>query len=69
MEREPVRNEQFEIELLKRVAHGDRGSFEQLYDRFSRILFATAARLLDDPQAVEEVLQAVFVQIWERAPL
>jgi len=69
MEPEPATKQQIEIELLKRIGHGDSQSFEQLYDRFSNILFAIASRFLDDPQAVEEVLQDVFVQIWEKAPL
>jgi RNA polymerase sigma-70 factor (ECF subfamily) len=64
-------NNQFEaeIELLNRVGQGDRRSFEQLYDRFSGVLFSTAYRVLNDQEATEDVLQDVFVLIWEKAPL
>ncbi len=58
-----------EIELLRRTGEGDRASFEQLYERFSGVLFATAYRVLNNQQAAEDVLQDVFVQIWEKAPL
>ena len=58
-----------EIELLQRVAHGDRPSFEALYDRFSGVLFSIANRVLNNQEAAEDVLQDVFVQIWEKAPL
>ena len=58
-----------EIELLKRIAQGDRGSFEKLYDRFSGLLFSTAYRVLNNQAAAEDVLQDVFIQIWEKAPL
>ncbi|MEP6974734.1 MAG: sigma-70 family RNA polymerase sigma factor [Spartobacteria bacterium] len=58
-----------EIELLQRIGQGDRASFEQFYDRFSRILFSIAYRLLRNEQAAEDVLQEVFVQIWKKAPL
>ena len=58
-----------EIELLKRVAQGDRRSFEQLYDRFAGVLFSTAYRVLNNQEAAEDVLQDVFVQIWDKAPL
>ena len=58
-----------EIELLRRVAQGDRRGFDELYDRFSGVLFSTAYRVLNNQEAAEDVLQDVFVQIWEKAPL
>ena len=61
--------QQAESELLQRIGQGDRQSFEQFYDRFSRVLFAVAYRLLGSREAAEDVLQDVFIQIWEKAPL
>jgi RNA polymerase sigma-70 factor (ECF subfamily) len=61
--------QQAEIELLQRIGQGDRQSFAQFYDRFSRVLFSIAYRLLGNREAAEDVLQDVFVQIWEKAPL
>jgi len=58
-----------EIALMQRVAQGDRVSFERLYDRFSGVLFSTAYRVLNNQEAAEDVLQDVFIQIWEKAPL
>ena len=58
-----------EIELLRRIGQGDRRSFEELYDRFSGVLFSTAIRVLNNQAAAEDVLQDVFIQIWEKAPL
>jgi RNA polymerase sigma-70 factor (ECF subfamily) len=58
-----------EIALLKQIGQGDRRSFETLYDRFSRVLFSTAYRVLNNQEAAEDVLQDVFIQIWEKAPL
>ncbi len=58
-----------EIALLRRVAEGDRQSFAELYDRFSGVLFSIANRVLNNQEAAEDVLQDVFVQIWEKAPL
>lgn len=60
---------ELEISLLQRVGAGDRGSFEQLYERFSGVLFSTAMQVLGNPEAAEDVLQEVFVTIWEKAPL
>ena len=58
-----------EIALLKEIGQGNRRSFEMLYDRFSRVLFSTAYRVLNNQEAAEDVLQDVFIQIWEKAPL
>ena len=58
-----------EIELLKQVGQGDRQSFEELYDRFSGVLFSTALQILNDHREAEDVVQEVFVQIWDKAKL
>ena len=56
-----------EMELLRRIAQGDRASFESLYERLSGILFAAALRVLNDQREAEDILQDVFIQIWEKA--
>ena len=58
-----------EIDLLQKIGRGDRRSFEALYDRFSGVLFSTAYRVLNNREAAEDVLQDVFIQIWEKAAL
>lgn len=58
-----------EIALVQRIAQGDRRSFEAFYDRFAGVLFSTAYRVLNNQEAAEDVLQDVFIQIWEKAPL
>jgi len=68
---EPDADQQLEAEiaLMRRVAQGDRRGFEQLYDRFSGVLFSMAYRVLNNQEAAEDVLQDVFIQIWEKAHL
>lgn len=58
-----------EIELIRRVAGGDREGFVELYDRFSRVLYSAAYRILGNMEDAEDVVQDVFVQIWEKANL
>ena len=53
--------------LLQRVAHRDRQAFSQLYDRYSGVLYATVLRVLNSPEEANDVLQEVFVQIWDKA--
>ena len=69
MEIDPAHQLDAEIALLRRVAEGDRRSFEELYDQFSGVLFSIANRVLNNQEAAEDVLQDVFIQIWEKAPL
>ena len=69
MDTDPTKELEAQIELLRRIGQGDRRSFEQLYERFSGVLFSTAYRVLNNQGAAEDVLQDVFIQIWEKAPL
>jgi RNA polymerase sigma-70 factor (ECF subfamily) len=59
--------EQNDRELLARIAQRDTAAFAQLYDQFSRILFSIAHQILRDPAQAEDVLQEVFLQVWNRA--
>ena len=69
MERDATADLELEMQLLERVGKGDRESFSVLYDRFAKVLFSVAFRVLNSHPAAEDVLQDVFVQIWEKAPL
>jgi RNA polymerase sigma-70 factor (ECF subfamily) len=46
---------------------GDEGALAALYDRYSGMLFAMLVRTLRDPQAAEEILQDLFLQLWRGA--
>jgi RNA polymerase sigma-70 factor, ECF subfamily len=54
-------------ELLLRVADGDQQAFAQLYDMLSSRAFGLIRRVLVDPSQSEEVLQEVFLEIWQSA--
>jgi len=53
--------------LLASVAEGDRTAFEALYREASSRLFGICLRLLSDRAEAEDVLQEVFVAIWNKA--
>jgi len=53
--------------LLERVASGDLQAISELYDQIAVPLFSVAVRILGDVADAEEVVQDVFVQIWEKA--
>ncbi len=50
-----------------RVGNGDEAAFMALYDRHAGALFGTAVRFLRDRESAAEVVQDVFVAIWQRA--
>jgi RNA polymerase sigma-70 factor (ECF subfamily) len=58
-----------ELDLLARVAKRERAAFEQLYDRYANILYATAMKFLKEDADAQDVVQDVFIQIWDKAKL
>ena len=64
-----IRDELLEIELLEGTGRGDRDCFRQLHERYAGVLFSAAYQVLNDPAEAEDVLQDVFVQIWDKAKL
>jgi len=67
MSQQPMAEETVQAQLLCRIAQEDRNALAEFYDQAAGILFSTAVRILGDPQEAEEVIQDVFVQIWEKA--
>jgi RNA polymerase sigma factor (sigma-70 family) len=53
-----------DLDLLRRIAAGDRSALVDLYDRFRRPAFALARRVLADDVHAERVLQEVFLGVW-----
>ena len=56
-----------DADLLRAVAQGDEESLAAIYDRYRTILFGLLFRILGNRAEAEDVLQEVFVQVWQRA--
>ncbi|WP_341997740.1 ECF RNA polymerase sigma factor SigK [Microbacterium sp. LWH7-1.2] len=54
-------------QLLARVADGDQVAFARLYDLLSPRVFGLILRVLVDRAQSEEVLQEVFLEVWQSA--
>ena len=52
--------------LLERIAARDAAAVGELYDRHSRLLYRLILRILRDRGEAEEILQEVFVLVWNR---
>lgn len=53
--------------LIRRSANGDRRAFAQLYDTLAPRVFGLILRVLVDRAQSEEVLQEVFLEVWQSA--
>lgn len=54
-----------ESELLLRLSRGDEQAFNQLYEFYSATVHNTIMRYTGDPEEAKEVLQQVFIKLWE----
>src|SRR6476619_8330656 len=56
-----------DAELVARVVGRDERALMVLYDRHGTTLFGIAVRFLGDRETAAEVVQEVFLSLWERA--
>lgn len=54
-------------ELLRRLGDGDVAAIEELYDRYARVLYPLAFRILRDRAEAEDLVHDAFVAVTERA--
>ena len=54
-----------ETEPLAALALGQRPAFEALYHRYKQPVFANIRKMVPDPDAAEDLLQEVFIALWE----
>jgi RNA polymerase sigma-70 factor, ECF subfamily len=55
-----------DVQLLDRVRRGDEQAMASLYDRYSKVVYSVALRVLRDPASAEDILQDVFLALWRR---
>jgi len=56
-----------ESPLLERIAQLDQTALSELYDRYARVLYAVAFKILGSVEEAEEVVLDVFSQVWRTA--
>ena len=54
-------------ELVQAVVDRQEAAVAELYDRYSGLLLALSRRILMDSSDAEEILQEVFLQVWNQA--
>jgi RNA polymerase sigma-70 factor, ECF subfamily len=56
-----------DAELLRQIAGGDEVALASLYERYKSILFSLILRILHSQSEAEDILQDVFIQVWQKA--
>jgi RNA polymerase sigma-70 factor (ECF subfamily) len=52
---------------MRRIVQGDSSALAELYDRHAAQVFGLCLRILNEAQLAEDVLQEIFVRVWERS--
>lgn len=55
------------ITLIDRVANGDRKAFSEVYQSTSAKLYGVVLRILKNREHADDVLQDVYIKLWQRA--
>lgn len=56
-------------ELIDRIINRDKTAFKEIYSRFSQAVYNLAFRMLGDREDAEEVVQEIFLQVWNKADM
>jgi RNA polymerase sigma-70 factor (ECF subfamily) len=55
-----------EQQLLNGLKQGDQSCFDRLYHLYSERLYVNLLKLVKHPETAEEILQDIFIQVWEK---
>ena len=64
VENMPQPSSEDDASLLAKIQSGDEHAMASLFDRYSKVVYSVALRVLRDPSSAEDVLQEIFMQIW-----
>ena len=54
-------------ELLASIQQSDEGALAELYDRYGRLAFGLAYRILGERGTAEDVVQEAYLAVWRRS--
>jgi len=63
-----MRNDE-DLRLLRRIVQRDQSALSELYDRYSSLIYTMVLRIVKASDEAEDVLQELFMQIWDKAAM
>lgn len=55
-----------DVELMDRLRSGDENSLKLIYKKYWNQLFSSAYNILQDKQACEDIIQEIFINLWNK---
>jgi RNA polymerase sigma factor (sigma-70 family) len=55
-----------DAELLLKIKEDDRFAFDMLFERYWKKLYQTALARLDNDTAAQDIVQEIFIKVWQR---
>ncbi|WP_026691063.1 RNA polymerase sigma factor [Alteribacter aurantiacus] len=52
-------------QLYRRIQEHDQAALETLYDKYEKLLYSFAYKMVQDPQSAEEIVQEVVLKLWK----
>lgn len=53
--------------LFQRMAEQDQAALAEIYDRYAKVVYTVACRILKNPTEAEDVTQEIFIQLWKKS--
>ena len=57
-----------DAQLLALIGRGENWALSEIYNRYAGLVFSIALRTLSDRASAEEIVQGVFMKVWQHAP-
>ena len=54
-------------QLVAFIVRGENWALSEIYDRYTRLVFSLALKILNDRASAEEIVQQVFTKVWRSA--
>lgn len=67
LQRAPSRTRDADIDVLRRVADGDKAALGVLYDRYASAMLSLGLRILAVRREAEDLVHDVFLEAWQHA--
>lgn len=65
----PVDGQSTDLEIFGAIRAQQVEALEVLYDRYGKLVYSTAVRILRSAEEAEEVTQEIFLRLWQRSEI